>query len=280
VIALPLSGKFYAVEAPCSNINSDTILDYICWMKEQGTLNEISINTNLRGVRAIFYYAMEKEYLPKFRIKLIKAVKKIKPVYTKEELEKLLDKPNMKNCDFKEYRTWAMINYLLATGNRLETLSKVAIRDVDFESRNIALLNTKNKTQYFIPLSHDLGQVLSEYLTYRKGNKEDVLFCNPVGLPLKKREIQLDVQEYNTNRGVEKTSIHVFRHTFAQRWIQNNGDIFRLQEILGHSSLEMVKEYLRMFGNDLQKGFDTCNPLDSFNRERKKQQGERIRMRD
>ena len=168
--------------------------------------------------------------------------------------------------------------FILNDYNRLETVSKVAIGDIDFENHKIALLHTKNKRQYFIPLSQDLSKVLAEYLSYRKGNKDDALFCNAYGNPLKKRTIQTDIQQYNTKRGVEKTSIHIFRHTFAQLWIENGGDIFKLQEILSHSSLEMVKEYLRMFGDNLQDGFNSHNPLDCFNRERK-QSGNRIRMR-
>ncbi|MCL2697847.1 MAG: tyrosine-type recombinase/integrase, partial [Oscillospiraceae bacterium] len=60
------------------------------------------------------------------------------------------------------------------------------------------------------------------------------------------------IQTYNRNRGVEKTSIHLFRHIFAKNWIMNGGDIFRLQKILGHSSLEMVKEYVSMLGVDIK----------------------------
>lgn len=55
------------------------------------------------------------------------------------------------------------------------------------------------------------------------------------------------------------------------------GDIFALQYILGHSSLEMVKGYVAMFSEDLKNGFNSHNPLDCFNRKRK-QKGNRIRM--
>jgi len=277
-VALILFGKFQSIAVPCVQITYDTILDYIQWQKKQGTINDISINTNLRGVRAFFYYAMEKGYLPKFKIRLIRAVKPIKPVYTNEELEKMLKKPDLKTCNFKEYRTWVIINYALATGNRLETIQQLKIQDISFDGNEIALLKTKNKRQYYIPLSRDLSQILAEYLTFRKGDKEDILFCNAYGTPLKKRTIQEDIQQYNIKRGVEKTSIHIIRHTFAKIWIRNGGDIFALQEILGHSSLEMVKEYLALFGDDLKEGFNSRNPLDSFNRKRK-QKGNQIRMR-
>lgn len=64
------------------------------------------------------------------------------------------------------------------------------------------------------------------------------------------------------SRNVNKTSCHLFRHTFAKNWILAGGDIFRLQKILGHYDLEMTKEYLAMFGQDLQMDFEKFNPLD------------------
>jgi integrase/recombinase XerD len=65
--------------------------------------------------------------------------------------------------------------------------------------------------------------------------------------------LKLAIGKYNQKRGVNKTSVHLFRHTFAKNWITNGGDIFRLQKILGHSSIEMVKEYVEMFSDDLKR---------------------------
>jgi len=269
--------KFHDVMLPCAEITLDTVRDYISWQKEQGNINDISINTNLRGVRSILYFAMQEGYLQEFKIKLIRTVKPIKPVYTEQELEKLLQKPNTKKCTFAEYRNWVMVNYLLGTGNRLETMSKLKIGDLDFESNQIALIHTKNKKQYFIPMSIQLAKVLKEYLTYRKGNADDYLFCSAYGAPISKGSIQTQIKHFNKTRGVASTSIHMFRHTFAKMWILNGGDIMRLQAILGHSSLEMVKEYVAMFCDDLQEGFSSHNPLDTLARKRK--DGEKIGMR-
>jgi len=49
----------------------------------------------------------------------------------------------------------------------------------------------------------------------------------------------------------------------------NGGDIFRLQKILGHSSMDMVKNYVEMFNDDLQKDFDLYNPLDNYMKDKK-----------
>jgi len=39
-----------------------------------------------------------------------------------------------------------------------------------------------------------------------------------------------------------------------------------LQKLLGHSSLEIVKEYVNIFGTDLKQQFDTFNPLETMYR--------------
>lgn len=269
--------RFYDTSLPCNSITLDTINDYVIFLKENTKDNDITINSHLRGIRALFYYAMELGYVKSFKIKLIKAVKKIKETYTTEELNLLLKKPDMKKCNFAEYRTWVMTNYFLGTGNRLETVVNLKIGDINFQDYEIRLLRTKNKKQQIIPLSMELSKILKEYLMYRQGEPEDLLFCTEYGTKLAKRSVQTHFQKYNRERGVTKTSIHAFRHTFAKNWILNGGDIFTLQRILGHSSIEMVKEYVNMFDKDLQRGFNSFNPLDTFFKEQKK--GEKIKVR-
>lgn len=141
-------------------------------------------------------------------------------------------------------------------------MANLKIGDIDFNENEIKLLKLKNRKQYTIPLSTQLSKVLKEYLLYRKGDKDDYLFCNSYGKQISKGTIQTQIQHYNRSRGVLKTSIHAFRHTFAKNWILNGGDMVSLQTILGHSSIAMVKEYVNMFGNDLHKNFNMHNPLD------------------
>lgn len=147
---------------------------------------------------------------------------------------------------------------------------------MDFESHEVKLQVVKNKKQYIIPLSQTLEQTLQEYLTFRGGTPDDYLFCNIYGEQLTTDALKNCIYKYNTKRGVSKTSTHLFRHTFAKKWILNGGDIFRLQKILGHSSIDIVKEYVNMFGVDLQKNYAEFNPLD--NMECMKKNNSRIKM--
>ncbi|MDR0372441.1 MAG: site-specific integrase, partial [Nitrososphaerota archaeon] len=159
---------------------------------------------------------------------------------------------------------WVVSNYLLATGNRLGTICELKISDIDFQNHEILLRKLKSRRQYVIPLSVRLEKVLLDYLLYRKGSSDDYLFCNRCGGKMEKSSLATAIKRYNRERGVEKTSIHLYRHTFAKNWILNGGDIFRLKSILGHSSIDIVKEYAEMFGSDLKRNFDRFNPLDNF----------------
>ena len=133
---------------------------------------------------------------------------------------------------------------------------------------------TKNRKAQIIPMSETLCKILREYLRYRKGTDDDYVFCNTHGGKGDSRTYEDMLASYNRKRGVQKTSAHLYRHTFAKRWILNGGDIFRLQKILGHSDLSVVKEYVEMFGNDLSRDFGKFNPLDTMGC----QNGEKLKM--
>jgi len=245
------------------DIGPNLIQDYRILLQEK--LNsDVSVNTYLRAVRAYLYYAMRMNYLEEFKIQMIKAEVKIKETYTIRELEILLEKPDTKECSFPQYRNWVLINWLISTGNRARTIRNVKIEDLDFKSGYIILRKSKNRKQRIIPMSKVLVNILQEYLQFRDGQENDYLFCTIYGDQLTRAGLARAIQNYNRKRGVDKTSTHLFRHTFAKLWIKNGGDIFRLQKILGHKSMEMVREYVNMFGEDLKDNFERYNPINQF----------------
>ena len=256
--------EFVGEDTPISNISSDLIDEYILELREDEDINDVTIATLLRHLRAFIYYCQECGYVEHFKIHIPKAEKKLKETYTTEELERLLAKPDVNRCNFTEFKTWTFENYLIATGNRLSTALSIKIGDIDFDNGVIRMSKTKNRKQQIIPLSNSLALVLKEYLEIRGGNADDYLFCNNYGEKACERTYQQLVQRYNTKRNVNKSSIHCFRHTFAKHWILNQGDLARLKTILGHSSIAVTNEYLQMFGQDLQMDFERFNPLDNI----------------
>lgn len=230
-----------------------------------------SVNHYLREIRSFFYWCMEKELMPQFKIKLIKEEDVIKDTYTDEELAVLLVKPK-KLASVVEWRTWAIENWIMGTGNRAETVCNITLGDLDFRRMKIRLRHTKNATQQIIPMSRELSYVLKEFIKmwrYDAGD-EDCLFCNIGEEKLTVNALKHSVRDYNIKRGVNRTSIHAFRHTFAKKWILNTGDVFRLQKMLGHRTLEMTRKYVNMFGDDLKENFETYNPLDRIKKSQPK----------
>jgi integrase/recombinase XerD len=272
--------QFFGEGRRCNEVSEQTIIEYLVYMrKEKPDLATKTVNTYVKGLRAIFYFMMKNGWMDEFKITLPRVEETIKETYNDYEVQQLVRKPDMKKCSFSELRNWTMVCYYLATGNRLGTVVSLKISDLDFSADEILIRRTKQKKQQIIPMSSELRAVLQEYLTYRKGEPEDALFCNAYGEPLTKESMATCIERYNHSRGVEKTSIHLFRHTFAKQWILNGGDIFRLQKILGHSTLDMVKNYVAIYGGDLKKDFDRFTVLDQARQQSGEAKGQRIQMR-
>lgn len=72
------------------------------------------------------------------------------------------------------------------------------------------------------------------------------------------------MRHYNIARNVSKTSLHLFRHTFAKNYILAGGGLVQLQMILGHSTLDMTRRYINLYGSDVHRDFDKLNPLNNI----------------
>ena len=84
-------------------------------------------------------------YIPHFEIQLPKADKAPIQTYTDEELKKLLKKPDVRKCIFSTYRSWVIVNFLLSTGVRQNSLVNIKIRGVDFDNSVVYVNTTKNR---------------------------------------------------------------------------------------------------------------------------------------
>lgn len=221
-----------------------------------------SLNTRIRGLRVFFTFCADREYMKPIHPKLMKVDEEIKEPYTEAELRKLLKKPTSNR--WTEWRTWAAINFLISTGNRASTVINMKIGDINFEDMTIHLKQVKNRHQQFIPLSPALKEVLDDYLKTWEWTTDDYLFPTYEGKCLNVRSFQGAIGRYNISRGVTKTSIHLFRHTFAKNFILAGGGMVQLQALLGHSTMDMTRHYVNLYGLDLQRDYARLNPLDNL----------------
>lgn len=236
---------------------------YILWLKKKG-LKATTINTYMRAVRSFLYFAMRENYLIQFEINLIKADKEQKEPYSEEDIKRLIKKPNIRECGFVEHRNWVLVNYLLETGNRLNTVLNLMVQDIDFDNGMVILNTTKNRKAQYNPISEQLIKILTEYIRIYRLKKDKYLFINELGEQMTRNSMQHAIARYNKKRGVEKTSIHAFRHTFAKHYITSGGDAFKLQRLLGHSTLDVTLNYVKLYSEDLKEGFDKHSILANY----------------
>lgn len=221
-------------------------------------------------LRAFFIWC-NAEGLSDLHVTPIKGEETIKETYTDAELKLLLEKPNIRTCNFAEYRTWVIINLLVNSGCRAATVRHIQIRDIDEGSHMIYARHTKNKKALVIPLCTSLITVLREYLRIRGGEPSDYLFCNDFGNQMTENCLRLSIARYNKQRGLTKTSIHLFRHTFAKKYLMDcGGNAFTLQKLLGHSTLDMTKHYCEIFNADIVREYDNFSPLEQMNAGKRK----------
>ena len=106
--------------------------NYVLHLKRSG-IKDTSINSYLRGIRAIINFWYDNGQCNHLKIRMQKTDKQIKDTYTDEELIHLLRKPNVRSCEFTTYRNWCIVNFFLATGVRVSTLINIRIKDIDFD---------------------------------------------------------------------------------------------------------------------------------------------------
>lgn len=233
-------------------------------LKNNTNRNNVSINTSLRSIRSWLNYCSNQGYIYPISIPYLKANSEPRDVYSHEDLQKLLAKPNIKQCTFAEYRNWVIINVFISTGIRRHSLTNIKINDLEFDSGLIRLTTMKSGKTHYISMSHKLANVLKEYLKYGQGDGDDWLFITEQGTQLQDDNLTNSIYQYNKARGVKVTSIHSFRHTYAVNYMKSVGDIFKLSKQLQHSSIAITQQYLRALENKEIAKSNTFDLLDEL----------------
>ncbi len=91
-----------------------------------------------------------------------------------------------------------------------------------------------------------------------------LVFATRTGTKPTQRNLLRDFKLFGTRLGATegvRFSFHTLRHTFAVNYIRNGGDVFRLQRILGHATLDMTRRYVNLQTGDLQAVHDRLSLL-------------------
>ena len=225
------------------------------WLSEVRGVSKQTVLSAKRHVKAIIYFAQELGWVKEYGISVKEIKPDIKNTFTQHELNAISKKPKLRSDNFVEYRTWVMIQYLSATGNRIGSVLALNVGDIDFEEKCIKINTTKNNEPKLMPLIYDIRKILHEYIYKCRVDRKtglpllnEPLFCNQFGQRMKYDGARQAFKDYFEARGVIWEGFHKFRHTYSANWIRSGGNPFMLKEQLGHSSLAMTNRYANIYG--------------------------------
>lgn len=249
-------------QKPIGAVNKRFVVGYTGYLAESG-LASASVNSYLRNARVFLYWCMENEYIPRFKVQLVKVREELKDPYNRNELTVLLRKPSQKDS-FAEWRTWAIINWILGLGSRASTVLNIKMADIDLKEGTVLTRHNKNGKMYSLEMPPHLLTALKEYMRHRTVESE-YLFCSSTGGKLLVTSLNHSIGEYNSSRGVEKRGTHLLRHSFGMLWAENGGDVFGLQKALNHSDIRVTQKYVNLYGNKgANDRFLKYNPLENI----------------
>lgn len=259
--------SFSEIDVPLSDVRKTTtthIESFIEYQQELGRAIN-TINSRLRAGRTFFNFCLKKHYInqnPFDGIQQLRKRHEVGATFSKKQLKRLLDSPDVSS--FVGLRDLTLMLTFAHTGVRLTELTSIRIQDVSFDGKGaINVQRAKNRYARRIPLTNRLKQVLKAYIEERGALDHDYLFINVENQPLGGRTVQERLKHYGIATGVEKevaVSPHAFRRTFCRLKVEAGTNIFVLQRLSGHQSLEILRRYVEIYGKDLEQaieqGFD------------------------
>jgi len=237
---------------------------------QQKRLTGHSINCYLRAIRTFWSWLVFEEMIdvnPFDKIRIPKPPKRVIVPFTDEQLRALL--ATIDTHSASGFRNWTIMLTLLDTGLRVTELCNLKLEDTNLNERSLKVLGKGNKERV-VPIGGTAQRAIAKYVNrYRPkpiNQLKDYLFLTSRGEQLTTNRIEVIIKQYANRAGINgvRCSPHTFRHTFAISYLRNGGDVFSLQRILGHSTLDMVRNYIALTQSDLQAAHLKCSPVDNL----------------
>lgn len=206
-----------------------------------------TVVTRLRAMKAFFNYHIDAGNIDpdvlkgKLHIKLPQSLPRaIDP----EDVQRLL-------AVIENIRDRALILTLLRTGMRIGELRTTQMKEVNLKEKRIEIYEAhKNLTGRVVYLSEDAERALHEWIK-RRAVDIDFLFYGHKGRPLGYEAVREKFQKYLAKAGLSQKgyTLHCLRHTFASELLNAGMRLECLQQLLGHSDIEMTRRYARLTDN-------------------------------
>jgi integrase/recombinase XerD len=249
-------------------IDNTILREYVSGLKENHSAGRV--NHYIKVLKILFKFMVEEGVIsenPSKKVSRIKADQTATATFSNSQIMTMLE-VTKHQMDFPGIRNYALITLLYDTGCRISELLDLKIDDVQLDEKILTVKGKRGKGRV-VPFGDRSLISLVKYLNRRTTlfGKDGVLFLTKFCDPLTRRMTNKIIERIGEKAKVKnvRLSAHTFRHTFAKNWLMNGGDIFSLQKILGHRTLDMVRNYVNITFNDIQSQHSKFSPGDNLN---------------
>lgn len=238
-----------------SLVTPSVLETYIMWLHQMYKAK--TVKRKLASVKSFFHYLEYKDVINnnpfnKIQIKFREPVilPKTIPLHTIELLLKTIyQQRKQAHTIFQRenaLRDAAMIELLFATGMRISELCSLQTQAVNLEEQTVLIYGKGSKERRIQIGNEAVVRVLREYeQTFcSQLQNSHYFFVNHNGTPVSDQAIRRMINKYTSLAAIEQhITPHMFRHTFATSLLEADVDIRYIQEMLGHSSINVTEIY-------------------------------------
>lgn len=230
-------------------------------------LSPFTVQGFVRSLKAFYTWLYQEGYVEDnelARLKLPKVPRNLVQTLSEEEIRQLLACLNPMTT--VGARDMAIIMTFLDTGIRCSELAGLKLGDVHIEEGYIKVLG-KGGRERIVPIGNSVRKAIQRYILHFRPeplNPETIeeAFLSLDGSPLTANAIKMLFARLAKRSGVKRLHARLCRHTFATDYLINGGDVFSLQQILGHSTLEMVRNYVNLASAQVRVQHHKYSPVD------------------
>lgn len=234
------------------------------------TMSSITIDGYYRRLNTFLKFLVSEcviSYNPLSKVDKPRVAKRLIQSFTSSEVHKMLH--GFDTDTFIGRRNYTILSFLLSTGLRRSEYLGLNMQDVDLVNGFIRVIGKGDKER-LVPISKALSVILRKYVKAReqylkKRIDTPAFFITKDGKRMSKgasnsvfRNLRLDLHLTG-----KRFSAHIWRHTFAKAFLLNGGDVFTLQELLGHAEVDTTKVYVNITDSEKQTQNRKYNPLDN-----------------
>jgi len=158
-------------------------------------------------------------------------------------------------------RDQALFYTHLYTGMRPGELVRLKLEDIDMDQSLITIKDAKCNKNRTIPIHKKPLMLIRRYLATRKDNSPYVFHSKNGEDPISTDGYRILLRRYCKKAGIKKIIVpYELRHTFASSFVENNGNLLTLKELLGHSDIKMTELYITANPRMLKKNYNESCP--------------------